>query len=133
MAKVTDKDMRQWGEEVMRFAATHPDYNEVLEAAVKRGLYLSQAFVSEMVRLKSPETVYYLAKHDAESRTVFNSKDGEYVNPELAADKVRRLNSRIARNQTFQTAGQVQGEQREMSEYLEKRREDFRSGKRRRR
>lgn len=131
MGVVTEQDVARYHERVKVFAQSHPDYNEVLASAAKRGLNLSPAHSAEVIRL-GPETVYFLAKpeNEAEAREVFNVADGQYVNPDRAADAIRRLHSRLARNDTFT----VITEQRDpVAEYLEKRREDFRTGKRRRR
>lgn len=135
MAQVTDKDVQRYMERAAEFAKTHPDYNETLADAARRRLNLSTHHTAEIVRIGDPSIPYWLAKreNEKEAREVVNVADGEYVNADRAADKIRRLHSRLVRNQTFQAIGEKRGEEREVSEYLEKRREDFRRGKRRRR
>lgn len=131
---VTEKEFARYMERAAEFAKSHPDYTETLADAAKRGLNLSTAHTAEIVRLRAPEVAYSLAKRENESRArAMNVAEGEYVNPDRAADAIRREHSRRVRNQTFQTAGQVDGEEREVREYFRKREEEFNNGTRRRR
>lgn len=136
MAVPTDEQKRRFVARAAEFAKTHPDFPERIAQAQARvkadKVDLPLAAANEIIRLGSPETFYTILTNSQEAAR-FHVAEGEYSNAERDADKVRRLHSRLVRNQTFQTAGQERAAEREAQEYLEKRREAFRSGKRRRR
>lgn len=128
---VTEKEFARYMERAAEFAKSHPDYTETLADAAKRGLNLSTAHTAEIVRLRAPEVAYSLAKRENESRArAMNVAEGEYVNPDRAADAICREHSRLQRNDTFRT---IEEKPDEVATYLAKRAEDFKSGKRRRR
>lgn len=126
-----DKDAQEWEASVRRFAVKRPDYNDVLDAAIKRGLYFSGPYAAEVFHLKSPETIYYLAlpENEKEMREV-NSGEGEYVNVERARDKIRRIHDRITRQRIFEE--DYEPPRDPTDKYLAKRKADIKAGLRRR-
>lgn len=136
MAEPTNEQKQRFMARAVEFAKTHHDFAEKYAQAQARaaagGVDLPIAARDEIIRLGAPEVAYTIFTDEKEA-AMFHIARGAYSNAERDEDKVRRLHSRLVRNQTFQTAGQERAAEREAREYLEKRHEDFRSGKRRRR
>ncbi len=129
---VTQEQIEKFNKEGREFVLAHPDFNEVLAAAGTRNLKLPNEALRECTRLGGlgAEVAYYLSKpeneHELRAITV---SEGERVNDERVADKIRRIASRLERHGTFKTITQKHDE---VEAYLAQRREDRRSGKRRR-
>ncbi|MFI5056898.1 MAG: hypothetical protein ACHQLQ_01825 [Candidatus Acidiferrales bacterium] len=125
------EELKKFIERGQEFIKTHPDYNAVLQRAAERGLNLTPEATREIVRLCRPDVPYALAleENESEARTV-NVAPNEPANGERSADKIRRIASRLDRHDTFKT---ITEKPNEVATYLEKRKQDFLSGKRRRR
>jgi hypothetical protein len=112
------------------FVKTHPDYFDVLNDAEARlknvsGPTLPEDAADEIKKLARPDIACFLAlpENQPEAQVLLSMKG------ERARDKVRRLASRLERHGTFRT---VTSKPDEVEAYLAQRREDRRSGKRRR-
>src|SRR2546429_69112 len=121
--------VQKFNERAKEFSKEHPDFASVVDRAKQRaaeqGLDISVDAADEVVRLGQPEIIYYLASDEGnkELREISGQKG------QRSRDTVRRIGSRLRRNDTFKT---VTEKPDEVQTYLEKRRQDFRSGKRRR-
>ncbi len=112
------------------FVKTHPDYFDVLNDAEARlknvsGPTLPEDAADEIKKLARPDIAYYLAlpENQPEAQVLLSMKG------ERARDKIRRLASRLERHGTFRA---VTSKPDEVEAYLAQRREDRRTGKRRR-
>jgi hypothetical protein len=135
MAELSKEKLDKFYQAGQRFKAQldaeqRPEFNSVLQGAVNRGLNMPAAAASEIVELCAPEVIYFLAspENEAEAR-MLNVAEGEPVNDELAADKIRRIRSRIQRNQTYVT---IQAKPDDTEKYLLERRAKIKAGLRRR-
>ena len=128
--RVTEEHVRKFQERAREFAKTHPDFNDRMADAARRGLNLAPAHTAEIVRICSPETAYYYADpaNESEARSL-NVAEGERVNDERAADKIRRTASRLKRHDTFT---KIEGKENPTDVYLRGRKYDIQQGLRRR-
>jgi len=113
------------------FLKTHPDFFDVLNDAEQRlknvsGPTLPDDAKDEIERLARPDVAYFLAlpENQSEAHSLLSLKGGR------VREKIRRIASRIDRHGTFK---EVDDTPSEVDFYLRERREDFRTGKRRRR
>lgn len=125
-----------------KFITRNPDFNEVMNKAAERGLTLDNQAMVAIIKLKAPEVAYYLAKpeNDAVARKLM-TLDGFQQQLEVA-----RIAERLAVNPNdfVSNAGHVgprlvggaqtdiRSDQMETDDYLRKRKQDIKSGLRRR-
>jgi hypothetical protein len=109
-----------FAEKANAFAQTHRDYNAVLNAGHEKGLRISPEAIAEIVKLGVPEVGYWLTSpKNADMALRFHS-----MTPEQQVAEVSRIAKELQRT----------GEMNDLStdDYLRKRRQDIRSGERRR-
>ena|SRR6267378_3621660 len=113
------------------FVAAHPDFHEVLNSAEKRlnpdgtGESLHADGVDEIKKLARPDVAYYLAKPEnhTEAHALMGLKGARL------RDKLHRIAARLDAARPFADTNIVLSD---VDEKLRQRREDIRSGKRRR-
>jgi hypothetical protein len=129
--EVTPEQVQRFIERGREFAKTHPDFGAVLQSTAERGLNLSPDHTREIVRLGRPDVVYFLAQKENEAYTkqAVNVAEGEPINSDRAADRIRRLASQLDRNETYKV---IESKESDTDAYLRQRKADIRSGKRRR-
>lgn len=120
-AQIAQEFLAEGREFVKRF----PDFNETLNDADARGLILSPTQVREIARMKRPDVVYHLATQEnhAEAHSLMDVKE------EIAFDKLHRIAAKLDAQGTYK---KVDAKERAEDEYIRQRRQDIRSGKRRR-
>lgn len=125
-----------------KFITRNPDFNDVMNKAAERGLTLDNQAMVAIIKLKAPEVAYYLAKpeNDAVARRLM-TLDGFQQQLEVA-----RIAERLAVNPNdfVSSAGHVgprlvggaqtdiRPESMDTDDYLRKRKQDIKSGIRRR-
>jgi hypothetical protein len=125
-----------------KFITRNPDFNETLQKAAERGLTLDNQAMVAIIKLKAPEVAYYLAKpeNDAVARRLM-TLDGFQQQLEVA-----KIAERLAVNPNdfVSSAGRVgihltggaqtdvRPDAMDTDDYLRKRKQDIKSGLRRR-
>ena len=110
------------------FAARTPDFNESLLRAHEEGFTLADESVEHLKKTDRLDVGYFVSKK--ENRSVRDKLHNLTKKPQRQIAELDRIAAQIDRQGTFKTVTEPSDE---VTKYLEKRREDFASGKRRRR
>jgi hypothetical protein len=130
--EVTPEQVQKFVERSREFEKQHGvNLDSVLRSAAARGLNLPNTAARVLIQECSPEAAYDLAReeNDAFVRSNFNVSEGEPQSEQRTADRIRRHISQVRRNETYKT---IEAQESSTDKYLRQRREDIRSGKRRR-
>ena len=124
MAAPTQEQQQQFAAAATEHEKAYPGFFDRLAQAQKHaaasGVDLPIAARDEIIILRSPEALDKILTSEQE-KLALHVAPGEYVNDERVIDHVRRLHSRVQRNEEYKT---ITAQESDTDKYLRQRRED---------